>query len=65
MRVFNHQHAVTGCQCANLFENGVGNRRLARARTTDDQDVLVGDDGLLNDLKVIESLDRVDEVFLL
>ena len=56
---------VTRRQRADLFENGVGNRRFARARPADDQDVLVGNDRLLNDLKVIEILDRCNKVFLL
>jgi hypothetical protein len=56
---------IAGRQRANFFENGIRNRRLARACTADNQDVLVGNNGLLNDLKVIEILDRVNEVFLL
>jgi hypothetical protein len=35
------------------------------ARAADDRDVFLGNDGLLNDLKVIQALNQVDEVFLL
>ena len=65
LRVLNYEHPVTWRQRANLFENGVRNRRLARAGSADDQYVFVGEDGLLNDFKVVKPTNRDDEVFLL
>ena len=65
LRIFDHEHPITRRQRPDLFENGVRNRRLARAGPADDKNVFVRDNSLLNHLKVIEIANSGDKVFLL
>ena len=62
--IFDHQHAIAGCQTADLFEDGIRNSRLPRTRSTDDEHIFPGADGFLNHFNVVQPLQPSNEVFL-